>query len=152
MKLGQRFIRDEIMIRDKKTYLFLLKLKEYIDRLNSGNNVIVVEGYRDREALINIGVKANIICFSIIGKSFPERIEKILEIAGDKEIIVLTDFDDMGIELNKNICSMIGERGGRISTLYRVKLKNILHEKNIIHIEDLNRYAYYINILSLKTS
>ncbi|MGD2073118.1 MAG: hypothetical protein PVG65_06485 [Candidatus Thorarchaeota archaeon] len=67
------------------------------------NLLIIVEGKRDKKVLRNLGVHSNIIKTQI-GKQRNALIEKIIHKVGkDGKVLILTDFDNEGIELQKFI-------------------------------------------------
>lgn len=101
-------------------YMELEKLKSLIRELCDEDNVILVEGKKDREALRKIGVRGKIIEISD-QKLFelPQKISK-------REVIVLVDFDPRGKELVKECKRMLEAQGLRVDLSYRWELHKAL--------------------------
>ena len=67
------------------------------------NLFIIVEGKRDERVLRDLGVKSKIIKTQS-GKQRKVLVEKIAHLVGQKgQVLILTDYDDEGIELQKYI-------------------------------------------------
>jgi 5S rRNA maturation endonuclease (ribonuclease M5) len=85
----------------------LQKLIERISEESQRGRVIVVEGNRDRESLRSIGVTGTILCLKS-GRSntigFAERLD------GEKEVILLTDFDREGVFLAKQLARLLNSQ------------------------------------------
>lgn len=78
----------------------LIKINRWMENLNKMKNiVIVVEGKTDKVALEKIGVKHDILIF--YREDFWRKIELLSY--SSKRIIILTDFDKEGDNLNKRI-------------------------------------------------
>jgi 5S rRNA maturation endonuclease (ribonuclease M5) len=108
------------------------ELKNIINSLNSEIDVIIVEGEKDRKALIKAGFKKEIIkCSSL---SLAEIESKIFEISKNKKlrIAIFTDFDEKGKEMNKLFVSHLQSFGIKINSFYRNKIKEIMGEKKVI--------------------
>ncbi|MDW8033850.1 MAG: toprim domain-containing protein [Nitrososphaerota archaeon] len=99
-------------------------ISRIVDDLNAQGTgqLIVVEGFRDRDALLKLGVKTRIMTLrSFLRLACTDLLEK----EGFTEIIVLTDFDRRGkfySRVIKKICS------GRVkvNTEYKHRLKRYL--------------------------
>lgn len=100
-------------------------LVERIERevRNIGNSQIIVEGKKDRKIIERLGFK-NI--FEISGKNFSEILSKI-----KNEVIILTDFDEEGEELAKNLNEILSSNGIKVNFGERKILKNIFNVKKI---------------------
>jgi len=123
-----RNFREYLKIENEK----LLELKNVIDSLNSDIDVIIVEGEKDRRALIKAGCKKEIIkCSSL---SLAEIENKIFEISKNKKlrVAILTDFDEKGKEMNKLFVSHFQSIGIKINQFYRNKIKEIMGERKMI--------------------
>ncbi len=77
-------------------YKILLKAIEDL-RMKSGKAIIVVEGKRDRLALRSLGVKGEILEIS----NMPNSV--LADTIGEKEAIILTDWDERGERILKQI-------------------------------------------------
>jgi len=78
----------------------LQKLIERVNEESARGSVIVVEGSRDRESLRTMGVKGTILCLQSSRKNAIGFVEQL---DGDKNVIVLTDFDREGVFLAKKL-------------------------------------------------
>ncbi|MEM1557496.1 MAG: toprim domain-containing protein [Thermoproteota archaeon] len=95
-----------------------------IEDLNTHDSgqLIVVEGSRDRDALLKLGVKTRIMTLrSFLRLASTDRLEK----EGFTEIIVLTDFDRRGKFYSGVIRKMCSGRT-RVNTMYKRMLKKSL--------------------------
>ena len=63
---------------------------EIIKKLKDEDGVILVEGQKDIDSLINLGIKNRIVAVS------QYNIFDIIEGINEKEVIILTDFDKKG--------------------------------------------------------
>ncbi len=108
------------------------ELKNIINSLNSEIDVIIVEGEKDRKALIKAGFKKDIIkCSSL---SLAEIENKMSEISKNKKlrVAIFTDFDEKGKEMNKLFVSHFQGIGIKINSFYRNKIKEIMGERKTI--------------------
>jgi 5S rRNA maturation endonuclease (ribonuclease M5) len=106
-------------------------VQEFLDlceKVQSKNPLIVVEGKNDKKALKNLGF------LDIITLATP--LYKIIEIIGEREVVILTDFDSKGIELYKKIKSGCSQRGIKIDNSIRFYLR----KSDLIHIEGLDSF------------
>jgi 5S rRNA maturation endonuclease (ribonuclease M5) len=90
--------------------------------LDDTGRLIVVEGARDRQALVELGVKARIMTLrSFIKLAATDWLER----ENFSEIVVLTDFDRKGrlhsVKIRKICCGRV-----RINTEYKHRLKQAL--------------------------
>lgn len=99
------------------------KIKEYL---------IIVEGKKDKIALENLGLK-HIFVINQPSKSLYEKIEEIENIANNKKICILTDFDKKGRKLYLIINSELSQRKVKLDNNFRLFLSRL----KIIYIEDL---------------
>ena len=84
--------------------------------------LIVVEGTKDKEALLKLGVKARIMTLrSFIRLATTDWLEK----EGFSEVVVLTDFDRRGRSHSVKIRKICSGRV-RVNTEYKVRLKQAL--------------------------
>ncbi|UCE10130.1 MAG: toprim domain-containing protein [Candidatus Thorarchaeota archaeon] len=99
------------------------------------NLVIVVEGIRDERVLRKLGVKGRIIKTQA-GRARPELIDEIAEQAGKNgEVLVLTDFDQGGIELAKFITKDLEPHKVKVLVRLRRRIRNLMG--NLRAIEEL---------------
>ncbi len=78
-------------------------MRKSLERLITDLNdrIVVVEGKRDVRALERIGVRANVIAFSEVGK---------ME-GADSKAVILTDYDRAGDEKAKQVEAMLINKG-----------------------------------------
>jgi 5S rRNA maturation endonuclease (ribonuclease M5) len=95
---------------------------EELNTLDNGNPLIIVEGFKDKTALLKLGVETRIMTLrSFLRLASTDWLEK----SNVTEVIVLTDFDRRGrfhSRMIKRICS------GRVkvNTEYKGRLKQAL--------------------------
>ncbi|MCX8183875.1 MAG: toprim domain-containing protein [Crenarchaeota archaeon] len=95
-----------------------------IQELNLGDagRLIVVEGTKDRQALVKLGVKARIMTLrGFIRLAATDWLEK----KKFSEIVILTDFDRMGRSHSVKIRKICSGRV-RVNTEYKYRLKQAL--------------------------
>jgi 5S rRNA maturation endonuclease (ribonuclease M5) len=129
---------DRREVRIKRTYN-LEALEELVSGLidaSSRGAAIIVEGIRDRDALRDLGATGPIIMASR---------RPALDVAEDcakkfKEIVVLTDWDEKGDEMARNIEIHLRCTGSQTDMEIRSKLKKLV-KKEIKDVESLNIYV-----------
>jgi len=98
-------------------------------------HIIVVEGKKDKSSLQQLGFN-KIFVIHETGKSLPEKIEQIQEIAGKNKVCILTDFDKKGRKLYLLLKSKLQELGVKLDNT----LRGFLLKQRISHIEGLYRF------------
>jgi len=111
-------------IKKLRLYLsinLLIEIKRTI--LNSENPIIIVEGNKDKISLKKILPNINIV--TINERKFNTNLDNILK---EREIFILTDFDEEGEKLYSKLKSLI------LNSNYKVndKLRRLLKEQQII--------------------
>jgi 5S rRNA maturation endonuclease (ribonuclease M5) len=104
----------------------------------SKNNLIIVEGKKDKTALIKLGFK-KIFILNQNKKSIQEQteeIEKILKKEKNKLLSILMDFDKKGQTLYKKLKQELSLQKLKIDD----SLSNTIKSLKISHIEGLNSY------------
>ena len=105
------------------------QLKKELEKAK--NYLLVVEGKKDKAALLSLGFK-HIFILNETGKSLYEKIEQIEAISQKNKVCILTDFDKKGKKLYLLLKSQLAQK---------VKLDNslryILLKSKISHIEGL---------------
>ena len=109
-----------------------------IDKLREFDGVIIVEGVRDRVALRNLGVRAEIIRLSRLPLA-----EIALIASQHHDVMILTDLDREGEELAKKLTRYLEGYRCRVDTETRRELRRIAR-KDIKGIEDL--YGLYLKL------
>ncbi|MEM2855767.1 MAG: toprim domain-containing protein [Candidatus Nitrosocaldaceae archaeon] len=112
----------------------LQAIYDFIESLNEEEAIVVVEGKRDKEALIRLGYKGN----AIILNSF-KGIYKLVEyLENASKVILLLDMDRKGIMLTNRILNMLSN----VDLLYKKRLVEITKGR-IRCIEELIIYSRY---------
>ncbi|MEX2681677.1 MAG: hypothetical protein Q6373_008755 [Candidatus Sigynarchaeota archaeon] len=96
---------------------------------------ILVEGKRDREALVRGGIEADRITM-LHGKS---RLDIEEAFAECKDIIMMFDYDDEGLKLLDEFKAIFSRAGARVNTWYWSKVREIFNG-HIDCIENLRGY------------
>ncbi|MBI2523382.1 toprim domain-containing protein [Candidatus Woesearchaeota archaeon] len=123
------------------------EFSEHIDKIKQSNQLIIVEGKKDRKALENFGIK-NII--ELNKKPLFEIIESISH--NNEKCIILTDLDKQGKELYGKLNSGLQQRGVKIDNSFRnflfknTKLRQIegmeTYAANNINTKLINEYTF----------
>lgn len=108
----------------------LEKVLDILNRLKEEEGAIIVEGQKDIESLVNLGIKNRIINVS------QRNIFDVIDDIKEKEVIVLTDFDKNGSSLFKKYVKELNSSGKKVITLYYKELKKYL-KKYIVEIEQI---------------
>jgi len=116
------------------------KLLEVIEELKieAEEKPIIVEGKKDMESLIKLGVEGT---FIIIAKTPVYLIADELVRKGIKEVILLTDFDRRGKMLAKAIVEEFRHRGIKVNT----KIRHEIFIYTNSGIRDIESLFSYIN-------
>ena len=109
--------REELKHREKQ-------LKAVLEELNEKDAVIIVEGKKDRNALQRAGVKGRI---EIVNRS-PEELSR--RMAGEKEVVLLTDFDEAGEEICRRMQESLSSYNVKADVNSRRKFHRILRVRN----------------------
>jgi 5S rRNA maturation endonuclease (ribonuclease M5) len=109
--------REELKRKEKQ-------LKRVLEELNEKDAVIIVEGKKDRAALQRIGVRGRI---ELVNRSSEELSRRI---SGEKEAILLTDFDDAGEEICRRMQESLSSYNVKADVDFRRKFHRILRVRN----------------------
>lgn len=113
------------------------ELVSTLGEIDSFADVVIVEGRKDVRALKSLGLVKPIFKCSSPGRSHPDLVE---EIAKDfMRVVVLTDFDDEGRDLNRKLAGMLRQRGLIVARSYRRAVGKILGELRVSTIESLSK-------------
>jgi len=90
-------------------------INQWIEKLNASGKPIVVEGFKDKKSLENIGISNTIV---VLNK---QPIYKIIEFLSGRysDCIILTDFDKEGKRLYGRLNSELCQKGVRIDKEFR---------------------------------
>jgi 5S rRNA maturation endonuclease (ribonuclease M5) len=113
---------------------FMKALKELIERARDGA-IVLVEGRRDVEALKDLGVEGKILPVSSVSRA------KLVEsVEGD--VIILTDWDEKGEKLKREIFEVLLSNGVIADTSIR---KRIFSAVNVSEVEDLAKLYFRLH-------
>lgn len=111
-------------------------LADLLDELRGHGGPVIVEGPRDRDALISGGIPTGRVIM-LHGKANLDIVDE-LEGARD-EVILLLDFDAEGEKIHARLKRELQRLGIKVSTRYRDKIRAIF-DGHIDCIEHLKRY------------
>lgn len=113
------------------------ELQEFVLQLNSINEVVIVEGKRDFDALRKLGYQGKILEFHKFGgiNNFADSVARY------KKIILLFDGDKKGRYLTGKTIQLL-QRRTNVDLSYKKKLRQITRGK-IMFIEQLVCYESY---------
>ena len=112
------------------------ELSKLLGDIHNYVDVVLVEGLRDVESLRNIGCSAEIEVLSHKGVND-------FDLANDlssrfESILVLTDFDEEGLSLNKRFTSLLEREGVRVESGLRLQVGKLMARIGVYAIEDLD--------------
>ena len=100
-----------------------------------GGAVILVEGLRDRDSMKSLGIEGNIVMTSQEPLfNLAERVSR-----QSMDVIVLTDWDERGEEVARNVDAYLKSNGSRPDLEPRKKLR-FLTKKEVKDVESLHGY------------
>ena len=110
---------------------------EEIESLKKGHNLLIVEGKKDFNALLNIGFKVNdVFVINKTGISLYVVIDDLINALKKRKACILTDIDKKGKQLYHKIKEKFDENGVKINS----RLRHLLIKENFSHIEGLDTY------------
>jgi 5S rRNA maturation endonuclease (ribonuclease M5) len=124
-------MRAPLQVRFEK----LQKLLERISDEAQRGRVVVVEGNKDRESLRSMGVTGKILCLK---SSRHNTIGFVEELDGEKEVILLTDFDREGVFLANQLARLLTSQNIHANLLFWRQLRG-LTRSDLRSIEELPR-------------
>jgi len=111
----------------------LREIEEWINRLKDCGKLIVVEGMKDKNALISCGISS---IHTLNKKPLYACIEEIA--TQSKDVIILTDMDPEGKKLYGTVSSGLQHHGVRIDNYFR---EFLFKKTKLRQIEGLYRYV-----------
>lgn len=117
----------------------LEEIQQILDELRDSalcGAVILVEGKRDREALLSLGVNGEILMTS--QRQLLNMAEGLAR--SGKKIIILTDWDERGEEVARQVALYLEADGSKPDSAIRCSLKSLL-KKEIKDVESLYSYV-----------
>ncbi len=134
---SQSLREDKIMRRIEalEKYIEIKELINLISGMASSGLPLIVEGKRDIESLRELGISGNFIAAS---SRPPWEIAERAFLLG-REALVLTDLDEKGEEIAKEISRHIEELGGNPHREIREKV--LRFKKDFTRIEDMSQFV-----------
>ena len=130
-----RFSKEE-----RKKHEVYRELKDLINDLNYSVDAVVVEGSHDKKTLRLLGCKKPILqCSKLPHTTVTDRVAEKFS-----DVVILTDFDEQGILLNKKLTSLLETKGVKVDLFYRRRFRKLLKEVKISTIESI--YSIKINL------
>lgn len=109
------------------------KLREWLEKIRENTMQIIVEGKKDREALVKIGVDGERIIY--LGMP-PYRLAE--ELSGKtKKVIILTDLDEEGKKIYGDVKRNLNRLGVQVDTYFR---EGLFRYSELSHIEGAYRH------------
>jgi len=114
------------------------RLQKLLQRLNDeaeDDSVIVVEGARDKKSLESMGIKGRIVCIQSSRRStcsFAEQFD------GERNVIVLMDFDRQGVFLANRLTRVLNSQSIHANLVLWRELRNLTRSE-LRSIEELPR-------------
>jgi 5S rRNA maturation endonuclease (ribonuclease M5) len=127
-RLRNRKTRNPIEIKEAIN-VFFRDLEYLVD-------VVVVEGPRDVEALRNLGFEGRVTICSKVGVSDADLAESLAD--RDSKVVILTDFDEEGRELNRRLSRLFERRGIKVERGLRRGAGRLMAYVGIYAIEALD--------------
>ena len=127
-------------LRNRKKTRNPIEIKEAIDvffrDLEYLADVVVVEGPRDVEALRNLGFEGRVTICSKVGVSDSDLAESLAD--RDSKVVILTDFDEEGRELNRRLSRLFERRGIKVERELRREAGRLMAYVGVYAIEALD--------------
>lgn len=117
-----------------------IELESWLEKLRAEEKAIIVEGIKDKNALISLGITEKLI-FTLSKKALFELTEDIAD--NFKEAIILTDFDKKGKELYGKLNKDLVTNGVKVDNYFREFLQK---KTKLSHIEGIVKYLEHLNL------
>jgi len=119
----------------------IIEFEEFLEKLSQTNKLVIVEGIKDKKALLALGVK-NICCLN--DKPLYKIVESIS--ANNKKVVILTDLDKEGKHLYGKLKTQLQFHGVEVDNyfrefLFRTKLRQIEGIASLINSPPYPRFA-----------
>ncbi len=98
--------------------------------------VIVVEGPRDVEALHHLGFEGRVDVCSRVKVSDADLVESFVQ--EGVPVVILTDFDEEGRRLNRDLTRILERRGVKVEIGLRRRFGRLMAALGVYAIEDLD--------------
>jgi 5S rRNA maturation endonuclease (ribonuclease M5) len=124
----------------RKTEELIENLKKFLVELEFLVDSVLVEGTRDINALKRLGFRGNIEACSKYCISDADLVEYLS--GKTKTILILTDFDQEGMELNQKLSNLLERRGVKVEVSLRRKMGRLMAAIGVYAIEALDNVAH----------
>ena len=121
-------------------------LQKHIELIKEYNIPVIVEGYKDKKALVSLGIDPKRV-FTLFRRALFKVVEDIVY-RKEKSVIILTDLDSEGKKLYSRLKRDLCERGVYIDKKFRnflfkhTSLRQIEGLKNYLERNDLELNSY----------
>lgn len=121
----------------------LEQLKKFLKEVESLVNVVLVEGARDVQALRRLGFDGEIVTCGVPNVN---DFDLMSSLSGKyKRILILTDFDQEGLEMNNNFSSILEHQDIIVEKGLRREFGRLTAALNVYAIESLDNLDYYLS-------
>jgi|TARA_B100001971_G_scaffold2214_1_gene1773 5S rRNA maturation endonuclease (ribonuclease M5) len=122
--------------RIKSTYEALKRLPRLLGEIETLADAVIVEGFRDLEALRHLGFRGVVILFSQVGVSDADFMDATSK--GHGSVVILTDFDEEGLKIDRFLSDGLERRGVKVEKGLRHEMNRIMVTLRISAIESLD--------------
>lgn len=109
------------------------ELREWVQELRDADLLMIVEGLKDKRALVRLGVEEKKVRH--LNKPLYAMVEEIAE--KENQVVILTDLDEKGKQLYGRLKKDLAAHGVRVDTTFREFLQQ---RTKVSHIEGLSGY------------
>ena len=119
--------------KERSKYEIYRELEALATEMNYAVDAILVEGAHDNKTLNLLGYKKQILLCSKLSHS------ELVDLTAEKfsNVVILTDFDEQGIYLNKRLSNLLEKRRVKVDRFYRRRFFKLLREAKISTIEGI---------------
>ena len=116
---------------ERLRYEVYQELEDLVSEMNYTVDAVVIEGPHDRRTLNRLGYRKPILLCSKLSHS------ELIDLISEKfsNVVVLTDFDEEGVQLNRKLSKLLERRGVKVDRFYRRRFRRLLKEARILTIE-----------------
>ncbi len=114
----------------------LQELIQLLSEIHGYVDVVLVEGHRDVESLKSLGCIATVEVLSHSGVNDFDLVDEIA--SRFRNVLILTDFDEEGLSLNKRFESILEHKGVRVETGLRRRVGRLMAAIGVYAIESLD--------------
>ena len=121
----------------------LVKLIDFLEVLDREVDVVLVEGSRDVDALQRLGLRGRIEVCSRVGVPDSDLVESLARRV--ETVVILTDFDIAGRQLNRRLTRLLELRGVKVETSLRWTVGRLMAALRVYAVESLDDAAEELN-------